>query len=281
MGIRFCLKFGAALIAVSALAQPVLAGDLIPGGEEKFKITLGGILANIDSGIGLDGTTSNGTVLDLDGINSNKKVANVVFGAQWRPGSRHRIGAMYFSTKKDRSVSFDQPITVGDDTLIPPTTLNSTSKNKFIFGTYQYSFVKKPTLEIAGLLGAYVNKFSAEISGTATVSNSSGVTTVNKTVDYKPSVTVPMPLIGASVDWYISPAFSVNGSLSGMRAKIGDVDGSVYVATVGSEYMFTRNFGAGLTFMHTRANVDVTKKTFNGRIEWKNDNLLLFALLKF
>ena len=235
MGNRFGLTFKAILIAASTLAQPALADDFIPGGEEQFKITAGGIIAQIDSGVGLNGTTQKGTVIDLDGLNSNKKVANFVLGAQWRPGSRHRISGTYFTTKKDRSVSFDRSVTVGDDTLIPPTTLNSTSKNRFIFATYQYSFVKKPTLEIAGLLGAYVNKFSAEISGTATVSNSSGITTINKTVDYKPSVTVPMPLIGASVDWYVSPQFSVNGSLSGLKAKIGDVNGSVYVASAGAE----------------------------------------------
>ena len=45
--------------------------------------------------------------------------------------------------------------------------------------------------------------------------------------------------------------------------------------------MFTRNFGVGLTYMHTSAKVDVTKKTFDGRINWKNDNLLLSAVLKF
>jgi hypothetical protein len=66
-----------------------------------------------------------------------------------------------------------------------------------------------------------------------------------------------------------------------LKAKIGDVKGSVFVATASAEYMFTRNLGAGLAFMHTSADVDVAKSNFTGSIDWRNNNLLLFATLKF
>jgi hypothetical protein len=33
--------------------------------------------------------------------------------------------------------------------------------------------------------------------------------------------------------------------------------------------------------MHTKVDVDVTKPRFDGSINWKNDNVLLYALLKF
>ena len=45
--------------------------------------------------------------------------------------------------------------------------------------------------------------------------------------------------------------------------------------------MFTRHFGAGLAFMHTDADVDVTNNDFVGSIDWQNDNLLLYATVKF
>jgi hypothetical protein len=266
---------------VSGLAQPALAADLIPGGQEHVKLTLGGIVARIDSGIGIDGATNNGSILDLEGPAGKKEIGNVFFGAEWRVASRHRISGIFFSTKKDRQLSFNQSVTIGDDTLVPPATLASESKNQFIFATYQYSFVKNDDVELSGLIGAYVNKFSADISGTATVSNSNGTTTINKALAYRPEVTVPLPLIGASVNWFASPRVTLGASLSGMKAKIGDVDGSVYVATVSAEYMITRNIGAGVSYMHTDADVDITKNNFVGTIDWKNDNLLAYVLLKF
>ena len=88
-------------------------------------------------------------------------------------------------------------------------------------------------------------------------------------------------MIGASIDWFATPALTIGGSLSGLKAKIGDIDGGVYVATVSAEYMFTRNFGAGLSFMHSEVDVDVIKPSFTGSVDWTNDNLLLFAILKF
>lgn len=271
--------FGALLLMLAA--SPACAEDLIPGGEEQFKITAGGIVAWMSSRIGVDGATNNGTEIDLDSPSGNKSANNFVLGAEWRIASRHRVGGIYFTTSKDRQLSFDQSVTIGDETLVPPTTLASTSRNRFIFATYQYSFVKNKDVELAGLLGAYVNRFSADLTGTATVRNSNGQTTVTKTVAYTPSVTVPMPLIGGSVNWFVSPRVTLGASLSGLKAKIGDVDGSVFVATASAEYMFTRNLGAGLAFMHTSADVDVTKSSFTGSVDWRNNNLLLYAALKF
>lgn len=280
MQIRVSLKFATLLLA-TVVSAPLRAEDLIPGGEEQFKITAGGIIAWISSGIGVDGSSNNGTLIDLDSPSGSKNANNFVLGAEWRVASRHRVGGIYFTTSKERQLSFNQSVTIGDETLVPPATLDSTSRNRFIFATYEYSFVKNKDVELSGLLGAYVNKFSADLTGTATVQNSNGQTTINKSVTYTPSVTVPMPLIGGSIDWFVSPRVTLGASLSGLKAKIGDVNGSVFVATASAEYMFTRNLGAGLAFMHTSADVDVTKSNFTGSIDWRNNNLLLYAALKF
>ncbi len=269
------------LVLGTGLAHPVLAADLIPGGEEQVRLTFGGIVARIDSGIGIDGTTADGSLLDLEGVSGKREIGNVVVGAEWRIAPRHRINGIFFRTSKNRSLSFNQTVTIGDDTLVPPTTLASKSKNNFVFATYQYSFVKNKDVELSGLIGAYVNKFSADLTGNATVTNSGGTTTINKAVAYRPEVTVPLPLVGASVNWFASPRVTLGASLSGMKAKIGDIDGSVYVATVSAEYMFTRNIGAGVSYMHTDADVDVTRNNFVGAIDWTNDNLLGYVLVKF
>ena len=187
----------AVLLAGAAFAQPAMAADMIPGGEEDVKIIVGGVLARIDASVGLNGTSSTGTPVDLNSGNGSKNANNIFLGAEWRFANRHRLSGLFFTTKKDRTLSLDRPITIGDDTLIPPTTLDSESKNRFLFMTYQWSFAKTKDVEIAALLGAYLNEFDAKLSGTAAVTNSSGVTTINKDVKYELSVSVPMPLIGA------------------------------------------------------------------------------------
>lgn len=279
MGGKIALMIGAMMAAV--LVTPARADEMIPGGQETWKFTVGGILAKIDAGIGLDGTTNTGTLIDLDGPDSKKLAGSFLLGAEWRFAANHRLTGLYFQTSRNRALSLDAPVNIGNEQLVPPTSLTSESKNKFIFVTYEYSLVKNQDVELSGLLGAYLNKFDADLTGTATVRNADGTTSLNKTVTYTPGVTVPMPLIGASIDWFATPALTLGGSLSGLKAKIGDIDGSVYVATVSAEYMFTRNFGSGLSVMHTKADVDVTKKSFVGQVDWKNTNLLLYATVKF
>jgi hypothetical protein len=275
-----------ALIAVGAglaLAGPARAEEMIPGGEEEFKIVGGAVLARIDSSVALDGTASTGSIIDLEGPGVDKESNSFILGAQWRVGSRHRVSGLYFATRKEGSVAFDQSVTVGDDTLVPPATLTSVSRNRFLLADYRYSFVKNKNVELAGVIGAYVNKFTVDLSGTATVQNNTAgtITTTTRAVEYRPEVTVPLPLIGASIDWFATPRLKLGGSLAGLKAKIGDVDGGVYVAMASAEYMVTRNVGAGLSFMHADLDVDVNKRNFNGQLNWKNDNLLGYIVVKF
>lgn len=273
----------AAPLALMVAGQAAMADENYLTTDNQFKLVVGGILANFDASVGINGTTDNGTPIDLSSGNGKKNAGNVFFGAEWRFLNRNRLSGIYFTTKKKRSATIDRTITIGDDTIEPPIELESNTRNQFIFVTYQYSFVRQSDLEIAGLIGLYANKFNFDLSGTGQFTTGTGGSTVTTSKDfsYSPGTTVPMPLIGASIDYYFMPQWSVRGSLSGLKAKIGDVDGSVWVATVGTEYMFTRNFGLGLQYMHTDVDVDVTKKTFNGSIDWKNNNFLFYALAKF
>lgn len=281
---RALVKFAVAMVAIGVVGgQSARAEDFIPSGEEKFKFVAGGVLAWINSSVGVDGTASAGTEIDLDSPTGEKSANNFILGATWRMAPRHRLSGLFYATSKQRALSFNQSITIEDDTLVPPTTLDSNAKNRFIFANYQYSFVKNEDVEIAGLLGAYINKFTIDLTGNASVRNTNNgvTTTVKRDVAYNPGFTVPLPLIGASIDWFVTPRLTLGGSLSGLKAKIGDVDGSVFVATASAEYMFTRNIGGGLSFMHADLDVDVTKTNFNGALNWQNDNLLAYVTLKF
>lgn len=273
----------AAFVSAMAAGGPAQAEDLIPGGEERFKIIGGGVLAFIDSSVGINGTATDGSIIDLETPGLGKDANNFMLGATWRIGSRHRVSGMYFTTRKQRSVSFNQQVTIGDDTLIPPATLTADSRNRFLLADYRYSFVKNKDVELAGMLGAYINKFTVDLEGTATVQNNVNgqITTTSRAVAYNPGFTVPMPLIGGSVDWFATPRFTLGASLSGLKAKVGDIDGSIYVVTASAEYMIKRNIGLGLAYMHADLDVDVTKPNFNGELNWKNDNILGYVVLKF
>jgi hypothetical protein len=77
------------------------------------------------------------------------------------------------------------------------------------------------------------------------------------------------------------PRWKISANVEGVKAHIGNVDGSVLVAGVATEYMLTRNSGLGLAYMYSDVNVDVTKSKFDGSLAWKMNSARLYGQLKF
>jgi hypothetical protein len=128
---------------------------------------------------------------------------------------------------------------------------------------------------VAGLIGFYGANFKYKLD--ATGNESPNPRSASRDV----STTVPLPLIGASVDWYLNPRWKISGFVEGIKANIGDVDGHAFVAAVSTDYMFTRNLGAGARYMYSDASVDVSKSGFNGSIDWRMNSWSLYAKLLF
>ena len=66
-----------------------------------------------------------------------------------------------------------------------------------------------------------------------------------------------------------------------MKAKIGDIDGSIWVLTASTDYMLFHNFGVGLSYLHTNIDVDVTKSTYNGNVGINTNSFLIYGVVKF
>lgn len=259
----------AACTAASAAASEALAG-----GEETIRVSVGGILTRFDSNVRVNGAVNDGSLIDLERDGLDNKTENLVLSATWRPAARHRISGTYFGTKRSGSRVLESDVEIGDELVPAGSSLDVAAKERYLFADYAYSFVKTPEVEIAGVLGLYASRFSFDLSAET-------AETEPRTVTNSSSTTVPLPLIGASIDWYAAPRLQLNASLTGLKAKIGDIDGSVWLLNAGVEYMVLRNVGVGLNFLHTGVNVAVTKPRFNGVIDWNSNNFMLFALVRF
>jgi len=265
--------FGLMMAASAANAEvdPSYGGQ----GTDKFTLTGGWVFTNIDGSISLDGATSTGTPIDLNGNGNGKGTSSFMAAANWRFATKHRATLLWFQSKRDQSYTTANDIVIDDNVIPAGASIAAEIKSNYFFGTYRYSFIKKDNLELAGVLGLYGNNFKFTVdankypgSPTASYSNDT-------------SVTLPLPVIGGSFDWYISPRWSAGTSLQGLKAKIGDVDGSIWVLTASTDYMLFHNFGIGVSYLHTAINVDVTKKAFNGNLFVKNNSFLLYGVIKF
>ena len=232
----------AALAATAMLvAQPALAEGFIQGGQETFTLNLGGIVNQFDTSLRLDGAVSKGTQINLEGNGLSENLTSFMASGTWRITERNRIDALYFGVDRSGSRISDHDITVNDQVIPAGSSVSAEAQVDFLLFDYRYSFYKSDAWEFAGALGLYGSNFDFSVTGPGLLGG-----TVSE------STTVPLPLIGVSADWYIQPRWKVSSMLLGMQADIGDVDGSITVFTLGTDYMFTRNLGLGATYLYSK-----------------------------
>ena len=268
---RSNLSITLALAAVSMLTAPPLLGeDFIQGGQETFTLNLGGIVNQFDTSLRLDGVASKGTQINLEGNGLSENLTSFMASGTWRITERNRVGALYFGVDRSGSRTSDHDITVNDQVIPAGSSVGAEAQVDFLLFDYRYSFYKSDAWEFAGALGFYGSNFDFSVTGPGLIGG-----TVSE------STTVPLPLIGVSADWYIQPRWKVSSMLLGMQADIGDVDGSITVFTLSTEYMFMRNLGLGVSYLYSSTDVDVSKSDFNGNIDFGNNAILLYAAMKF
>jgi len=267
---RSSISIALAIAAASILpAQFAQADDFIKGGSETFTLNLGGIANQFNTSVRVDGVVSTGTKIDLEGNGLDENLTSFMASGTWRITDRNRVDALYFGVDRSASRTSTRDITVGDRGTIPAgSTVTAESQVDFLLFDYRYSFYKSDTWEFAGALGFYGSNFDFSISGPVV-----GV--------YSESTLVPLPLIGVSADWYVQPRWKISSMLLGMQADIDNVDGSITVFTLSTDFMVTRNLGLGASYLYSSTEVDVSKSGFNGNIDFGNNAVLLYAAMKF
>lgn len=146
-------------------------------------------------------------------------------------------------------------------------------KSQFLIADYRFSFVKMEQIELAALLGFYGADVKYNASATGVVSNTT------QTVSKSSSTTVPLPLIGLTLDWYVNPRWKISASVAGFSAHVGNVDGTALVAGASTEFMLGRNFGLGLAYMYTDLNANVDKSDFTGSLDLMTSSVSAYAQL--
>jgi len=266
----------AALAAAStAHAADFTSTDYLVPGEESFILDLGGIVNQFDTSLRLDGQSTRGSDINLERNGEAKNLSSFEAAATWRFLHRHRVDLQYFDTKRSGSRDYAGEIDLGEATFPVGANLSVKAKSQLFNADYRYSFVKTPEWEFAGLVGFYGGKFTYDLDATGQSGNAQA--TFNRSV----STTVPLPLLGATFDWYIDKQWKLSGQFQGMKANIGDVDGHAYLAGASLEYMLWRNFGIGTRYLYSDVNADVSKSDFHGNLSWKMNSWSLYAKLVY
>ena len=274
------IAFGTVALALGgqAFAQDWTSQDFIKPYDETVQINLGGIVNQFDTSLRLDGQNSQGTNLNLENNGLKKNLSSFEAALQWRIAQRHRLDFDYYTVKRSGSHTYSGEIDLGDNHYPYGASVGMSNKYDLFAIDYRYSFIQDPDYEIAGLFGFYGGKVTFDVNavGTLGTNNSTVSGAYNKSV----STTIPLPMIGASWDWYPNRQTKLSALGMGMKAQIGSVDGHAYVLGAGGEYLLTRNLGVGARYTYVDISATV-KSDFNGDFSWRVNTFSLYAKLEF
>lgn len=262
LAVVLLLAFGA---SDGAWADP----QTIKQGEERFKINLGGIVNQNDTNLRIDGSSGQSREINLEDEGLEEDSVGLLGEVTWRFAAKHRIGLQVFAIARSGSKTTTEDLQLGDEVIPAGTLLSAESKTQFLIVNYQYSFIKNDRLELAGLVGFYGARFKFNFDA------NSPETHVDKSTD------VPLPVLGARLDYFVTPRWTASLFAEGMKLKVGDVDGPMFYAGVSTEYMLTRHFGLGIGYSLANLELDVEKDDFRGSIDWRMNSLLGYAQLRF
>ena len=256
----------------AALAAPALAQEgPIPGGTEKFKLNLGTIFSQNDTSLRLEGPSGRGLEFGLEGSNGvDRDVWSVLASGTWRFAPKHRVGFQSFSTNRSSSRTTDRDLVLEDQTIPAGTQLDTSSKTQFFVVNYQYSLLRDDRVELSAMAGIYGAKFKF------------GFDSTNPPRSIQSNTTAPLPMIGISLDTFITPRWTVSTFFEGLALKVGDTRGSITYIGMTTDYMLTRHFGLGLGVNAVHVGADVDKD--NGAqhsFDWRSSSFFAYGQLRF
>lgn len=261
--------------------------DLI---NNKFRIYVGGYWASLDSNINIIGDiTPPGPPISIEdtlGVEDSDGVA--WGGAHWRISPRHSLEFEAFSLERDGGVSgvFSPPIQIGD-TFIESGTIETSFDSSVARLTYGFSLRRSERMDLqlkAGLHMANLEvgfALSGNVCDPTTAPTSPprcpAATTGAETED----VTAPLPHIGGSFAYAISPSLAVNFEVIGFAIEIDSLDGSILELDADLIWKPFENFGGGIGLRYFNTNVEASNSDLSGEFDLEYFGPVVYIMATF
>ena len=269
------------LLALSASA-PARAGspseDLL---NDRFVIAVGVFVVS---------STINGSLLGSANtsdqtINFDKQFGTDANQTRWRGEVLWRITPTqhvrfsYFSNDIGRTRTIDQDLAWGDYTFKAGGQVTAETKFRVYELTYEFAFLRRPNYEIAAVAGIHLDDLTLKLSGDASLTVDTPTGPVQQPTMFTSSshsVPAPLPVFGFRGDWAVSPHVYLDASAQIFSLSYQGIAGNWSDLRAGATWMFSEHFGLGIGYNRFATHVDVGKGSFNGRLNWGYQGLLIY-----
>ena len=252
--------------AVFGVPQFAVAEDLE---GDRFSLSLGVFVTDRDTDTRLDGTTTGSDVnfeKDL-GLDTSDTVFRV--DGYYRFNERHRLDFSWFDLSRNGSKQINRDIQWGDTLYTIDTTVNTDVDLQIYKAAYTYSFLRREKGHLGATAGVYVADTRSGISEQSLGQAEFG------------EITAPLPVIGLRGEYALSDRWSFRASGEFFFIEYDDIDGSLVDLYAGVDYQLLDNMSIGLGVNSVSIDIDATKTSFAGALDWQYVGGLVFLKFNF
>jgi hypothetical protein len=280
--------FGAiALVGGSGVARADAAPQVMTTGAmtapeqllvNPYTIDLGTFVVSSKVNGNLRGTIQNESNVDFSqdfGTDASENRVRADF--LWRIASRHQIRFAYFNDAVSRTRQISQDINWGDNTYLAGGLVTAETKFTVYEANYEYAFIKDRDYDVLVTAGVHVEDYTLKLAGNATVTPpGGGPPSTAQFESQSNSVTAPLPVVGLRGDWAATEHLYLDASGQVFKFSYQGIDGNWSDIWVGATWMFNEHFGIGVAYDRFAVHVDLSKGSFNGRLNLGYQGGLIF-----
>jgi len=255
------------IAGLSYLAAPAAADSL---DDDRFSLSLGVFITDRDTEARFESSLGNGTDIDLEtdlGLNSSDSVFRV--DGYVRFSKRHRADFSVFDLSRKNSKQIEREIQWGDTLYSIDTVVESDNGLSIYKAAYTYSFLNGEDGYLGATFGIYVADWKVSLKeqnlGSAEVGE----------------LTAPLPVIGLRGEYALSDRWSFRASGEFFFVEYDNIDGSLVDIYAGFDYSILDHLSLGIGFNRVTIDVDATRSSFGGAIDWQYSGALAFLKFDF
>lgn len=246
---------------------------------DRFVFDLGGFIvsSNIDGSLSGSANADNQR-LDFDktfGTNADQTRVRADF--LWRITRRQAVRFAYFNDSITRTRSLEQNIPWGDYTFLAGAQATAQTKFNIYQGTYEFAFLNNRDYKLALSAGLHVDDLTIKLAGNASVTMPDGTMQTAGYSTKSNSLTAPLPVVGLDGEWAATAHLYVNASAQVFAYRYQGIDGNWSILWAGATWMFSHRFGVGLAYDRFQTNLDLSKGSFSGRLNFGYQGVVLYV----
>jgi hypothetical protein len=284
---RIFITLAIALIGATTLSSPAMAEGKYDQFNDRFRIYLGGFWPQVDSKININGEVPGSpiSVEDTLGVEDSSFVG--WGGAAWKISRRNSLELEFFALNRDGGTSgtFNPPIQISDY-IITGGGIDTSYDTSIGRLTYGFSVVRSERMDVQLKLGLHLASLEAGIRLNGQICDSipvppSGVCPTTSTESVTEDVTAPLPHLGASFAYAITPSLAVNLQVIGFALELDSIDGSIIEVDADLAWQPWRHFGVGVGARYFNTDVEAGNPDLNGEFDFSYFGPVLYVQSTF